>query len=170
MTLDLNACAPLVEPTLLRQIVRVESGGNPYAIGVVGGRLARQPANLQEAVATARSLERNGWNYSIGAGQINRVHFARFGWSDPRAGFDSCANLAASQQVLRECYARALKRGFPPPGSGTTYSATHAALSCYYSGDLTRGARLGYVDKVLGGGRTAHRAAAKSKPTSMFLQ
>ena len=73
-------CTNGVSPQMMQQIVRVESSGNPFAIGVVGGRLERQPRNLPEALATARSLELNGYNYSIGISQVNRGHFSRLGW------------------------------------------------------------------------------------------
>ena len=46
---------------VMQHVMRVESSFNPYAIGVVGGRLERQPRNLPEAVATARMLEKNGF-------------------------------------------------------------------------------------------------------------
>jgi type IV secretion system protein VirB1 len=171
MFLDFVSCAPLVEPALLQRIVRVESGGNPLAIGVVGGRLARQPSNLQEAVATVQALERSGWNYSIGAGQINRIHFSRFGWTDIRSGFSACNNLAAAQQVLRECYERAVRHGYASANSDSAYGVTHASLSCYYSGDLVRGARLGYVKRVLGKASQPPLPTRKGRAApSMFLQ
>jgi type IV secretion system protein VirB1 len=50
-------CAPQVAPATLAAIVRTESDFHPYAIGVVHGRLVRQPANVGEAIATARALE-----------------------------------------------------------------------------------------------------------------
>ncbi|WP_159069240.1 transglycosylase SLT domain-containing protein, partial [Burkholderia metallica] len=55
-----RACAPNVDPDTLAALVRTESGFNPYAIGVVGGHLTRQPASLDEARATARELAARG--------------------------------------------------------------------------------------------------------------
>jgi hypothetical protein len=72
-------CAPLVAQDTARALIQVESGGNPFAIGVVGGALVRQPANLPEAVATVAALEAAGWNYSVGLGQINKRNFQRYG-------------------------------------------------------------------------------------------
>ena len=40
------SCAPLVAQDTARALIQVESGGNPFAIGVVGGALVRQPVNL----------------------------------------------------------------------------------------------------------------------------
>ena len=46
-------CAPTVHPQTLKSLIGNESTYNPYAIGVVDGRLERQPKSLREAVATA---------------------------------------------------------------------------------------------------------------------
>ena len=67
------SCTDLAVPhDVMHHVVRVESSGNPYAIGVVGGRLQRQPKNLAEAVATAKMLEQKGFNFSLGLAQVNR--------------------------------------------------------------------------------------------------
>lgn len=164
-------CQQLQQAPLMQQIVRVESSGNPFAIGVVGGHLVRQPRSLEEAVATAASLESLGRNYSVGTGQINRVHFKRLGWRENVAtGFDTCSNLRASYGVLQACYDKALRAGYAPTASGGAYSAVHAALSCYYSGDLTAGARLGYVSRVLGpqAAVVPQRPGRKSAPSMML--
>jgi type IV secretion system protein VirB1 len=166
-------CAQIQQAPIMRRIVQVESGGNPYAIGVVGDHLVRQPRSLDEALATAQALESAGFNYSIGSGQINRVHFKRLGWSqDLAGGFDVCANLRASAEVLQECFERAVRAGYPESPRPGVYDATHAALSCYYSGDLVAGAQLGYVSKVLGAQAAVaprHAGKRKAAPTSMML-
>lgn len=136
------ACAPQVHPTTALALVATESSANPFAIGVVGGRLERQPGHWAEAIATATALERAGWNYSVGLAQINRSNFARLGLSVESA-FEPCANLAAMQAVLSECYVRASARSAAPQ------QALRASLSCYYSGNFTTGLRHGYVRKVV---------------------
>jgi type IV secretion system protein VirB1 len=137
------ACAPAVHPTTVRAIVAVESGFNPHAIGVVGGALLRQPRSAAEALATAQALEAEGWNYSVGLGQINRGNFARLGLAMHTA-FEPCTNLAALQAVLVECFSRA------GPGSPQRpQQALRDALSCYYSGNFSTGYRHGYVDRVV---------------------
>ena len=65
-------CAPSVHPQTMAAVVGVESGSNPFAIGVVGGTLVRQPNHLAEATATAQALDRAGYNFSMGIAQINR--------------------------------------------------------------------------------------------------
>jgi|JI8StandDraft_2_1071088.scaffolds.fasta_scaffold05966_4 type IV secretion system protein VirB1 len=130
------ACGPLAVPDdVMAHVVHVESSRNPFAIGVVGGRLLRQPRNLGEAVATVRMLEARGYNYSIGLAQVNRVNFARFGLDTPESGFDVCNNLAAGAKILAECLQRHEGRWGD-------------AFSCYYSGNARTGYEHGYVQKV----------------------
>jgi len=135
------SCAPLVAQDTARALIQVESGGNPFAIGVVGGALVRQPANLPEAVATVAALEAAGWNYSVGLGQINKRNFQRFGLN-PQTAFEPCANLNAMQGILGECFSRASRRA-------STQAALRDAFSCYYSGNFQTGHQHGYVSKVL---------------------
>ncbi|SAK83257.1 lytic transglycosylase catalytic [Caballeronia fortuita] len=141
-------CAPGVHPTTLRGIVRTESAGKPYVIGVVGGRLERQPRNLAEAVATARALERQGFNFSMGLGQVNRYNLAKYG-ERYETVFAPCRNLKAGSAILKDCYQRARAR-IPDD-----QLALRAAFSCYYSGNFTRGFRpdrdgqRSYVQKVV---------------------
>lgn len=143
----LLACAPLVAPSTALALVRVESGGNPYAIGVVGGHLVRQPRNLSEAQATAQALEQAGWNYSVGLGQINRINFARFGLT-PQTAFEPCENLRAMQGVLSECFVSASNKA-------AEQLALRRALSCYYSGNFSTGFAHGYVARVVNTAFTA---------------
>lgn len=139
-------CAPSVHPTTLQAIVKTESGFNPYAIGVVGGRLARQPRTQAEAVATARALEAAGWNYSMGLAQVNRANLRVYGLTAETV-FDPCANLRAGGAILTDCYSRASAGGRVPQ------DAVRASLSCYYSGNFTRGFKAdsggtSYVQRV----------------------
>lgn len=134
------ACAPLVHPDTARALVMVESGMNPHAIGVVGGVLDRQPRRLGEALATARALQQQGWNFSVGLAQINVRNFERLGLTTQTA-FDPCTNLRAMQTVLGECLART-ERG------ASEQTALRKTLSCYYSGDFVTGFRHGYVRRI----------------------
>ncbi len=134
-------CAPLVAEDTAQALIQVESSGNPFAIGVVGGALERQPANLAEAVATTAALDAAGWNYSVGLGQINKRNFQRFGLTAASA-FEPCPNLAAMQGILSECFSRASERQ-------PKQAALRDAFSCYYSGNFVTGHQHGYVGKVL---------------------
>jgi type IV secretion system protein VirB1 len=135
------ACAPQVHPDTARAIASVESSFNPYAIGVVGGQLVRQPRNRAEALATIDALHAAGWNYSVGLGQINIGNFPRLGLTAQTA-LDPCTSLTAMQAVLCECYGRAAV-------TNAAQTALRFALSCYYSGNFTTGMRHGYVRKVV---------------------
>ena len=141
-------CAPAVHVQTMRSVVAVESSFNPFAIGVVGGRLKRQPRTLAEAVATAENLQRLGYNFSVGWSQVNRYNFAKYGLTLQMA-FDKCHNLRAGSGILQACFRDARKK-FP-----VEQRALRAAFSCYYSGNFLRGFRpdragdISYVDKVV---------------------
>ncbi|WP_081284025.1 lytic transglycosylase domain-containing protein [Stenotrophomonas maltophilia] len=148
--LEMMACTDLAVPAeIMRHVVNVESSFNPYAIGVVGGRLARQPKNLAEAVSTSRMLEREGYNFSLGIAQVNRYNLSRHGLDSYEKAFNVCPNLQAGSRILAECYAR----------SGQDWGK---AFSCYYSGNFTTGFRHGYVDKVMTSWRSAGNTAVAS--------
>lgn len=100
------ACAPQVDTGTAHGLVSVESSFNANAIGVVAGSLVRQPRSRAEALATSRQLQADGWNYSVGLGQINARNFRRLGLT-VEAAFEPCANLAAMQLLLVECFERA---------------------------------------------------------------
>jgi len=142
-------CAPTVAPQTMAAVIQVESTFNPYAIGVVGGRLQRQPKTHAEAVATAKALEADGWNFSVGAAQVNRYNLPKYSLSYEEA-FEPCASLRAGSKILEDCYTRALPRVNSEP-----QRALQLAFSCYYSGNFTRGFRPdkagepSYVQKVL---------------------
>jgi len=141
-------CAPTVSPPTMAAILHVESGFNPYAIGVVGGRLARQPSTFDEAIATAKALEAANWNFSVGIAQINRHNLAKYALTYEQA-FEPCANVRVGAKILEDCFVRAKHH------TTDTQAALRAALSCYYSGNFTRGFRPdsagkpSYVQKVL---------------------
>lgn len=135
-------CAPTIAPQTLAAVAHVESSFNPFAIGVVGGRLERQPRNQSEAVATARELERLGYNFSLGAVQVNRYNLAKYGESYETI-FDLCRNIRAGAAILEECFTRA------KPIYKDDQKALRAAFSCYYSGNFSTGFKHGYVQKVV---------------------
>lgn len=129
-------CGTLHVPvSVMQHVADVESSFNPYAIGVVRGQLNRQPKNLAEAVATAKMLEKAGYNFSLGIVQVNRYNLKKYGLNTYEKAFDVCSNLQAGSKILKECY----------------ISARHdwgKAFSCYYSGNFTTGFRHGYVQKI----------------------
>lgn len=146
--MELMGCQDLAVPVdVMHHVVRVESSYNPYAIGVVGGKLARQPRNESEAVATARMLESKGYNFSLGLAQVNRHNLEKYGLDSYQQAFQVCPNLQAGARILAECYGR----------SGNDWGKS---FSCYYSGNFVTGFRHGYVQKVYASMRTDHGIAA----------
>jgi type IV secretion system protein VirB1 len=150
-------CAPHVHPTTIQAMVRTESGFNPYAIGVVGGHLERQPRTLAEAVSTAKALDAERINFSVGLGQVNSANLSQYRLTYETA-FDACANLQAGADILRRCYTRAATR----MGAGDT--ALRAAISCYYSGNFTRGLKADFR-----GTSYVQRVSANAQATSASI-
>jgi type IV secretion system protein VirB1 len=133
---ELLACPNLaVSSEVMQHIVHIESSANPYAIGVVGGRLERQPKTLPEALATVRMLDDKGYNFSVGLAQVNRANLGRYGLDTYEKAFSACGNISAGAQILAACYADA-------------HGDWGKAFSCYYSGNFTTGFRDGYVQKI----------------------
>jgi type IV secretion system protein VirB1 len=156
------ATLTLLLASTARALIATESAGNPFAIGVVGGVLLRQPVNLAEAVATTQALQAAGWDYSVGLAQINRRNFARQGLTSTTA-FESCANLGAMQRILGACFTRASRASqrAPKPASQPGQTALRDAFSCYYSGNFVTGHQHGYVNRVLA---AAHKHRYADRP------
>lgn len=150
--LEMMACTDLAVPAeVMSHVARVESAMNPYAIGVVGGRLVRQPKSLDEALSTARMLEDKGYNFSLGIAQVNRYNLAKYGLDSYEKAFQICPNVVAGSQILAECY-------------GRSSSDWGKAFSCYYSGNFVTGYRHGYVQKVYASIASAARSATSAIP------
>jgi type IV secretion system protein VirB1 len=153
--LEMLACPNLaVSPEVMQHIVRVESGANPYAIGVVGGQLERQPKNMAEALATAQMLDTKGYNFSVGLAQVNRANLGRYGLDSYQKAFGACANLSAGAHILADCHASA-------------HGDWGKAFSCYYSGNFATGFRDGYVQKVYASINQEANEPGKVRPTSV---
>lgn len=145
--IELTNCTGLAVPhEVMHHVVRVESSFNPYAIGVVGGRLVRQPKTLPEAVATVRMLEQRGYNFSIGVAQVNRYNLGKYGLDSYEKAFDVCPNLQAGSRILAECFQRSQDWG--------------KSFSCYYSGNFVTGFRHGYVQKIYASMRGSQAGAS----------
>lgn len=139
---EIQRCLPYEYHEIMKKIVKVESGGNPYAININGGaKLSRQPQNYYEAVSTANYLISQGYSIDMGMAQINSQHFSKKGFLY-KIGitvediFDSCTNLRAGAKVFGDAY---LKNN----------SNIVSALSAYNTGSPVRGIQNGYVNKVL---------------------
>jgi type IV secretion system protein VirB1 len=122
LTLSLQ-CAPTIYPDTSLDVAKIESGLNPFAIGVVGQK-GIFPRNLTDALAHIDKLKANGKNFSVGLMQINQINFSHYGVTAKQL-FDPCINLSVFEKIMTDCYRRGgtLKR----------------ALSCYYSGNFDTG-------------------------------
>lgn len=146
--LEMLACQDMAVPMdVMQHVINVESSRNPYAIGVVGGALARQPKQLDEALATVRMLEEKGYNFSVGLAQVNRYNLPKYGLDSYEKAFRQCDNLVAGSRILAECYKR----------SGNDWGKS---FSCYYSGNFVTGFRHGYVQKIYDSIERGQRLAA----------
>jgi type IV secretion system protein VirB1 len=100
---EMLACQDMAVPMdVMQHVINVESSRNPYAIGVVGGALARQPKQLDEALATVRMLEEKGYNFSVGLAQVNRYNLPKYGLDSYEKAFRQCDNLVAGSRILAE--------------------------------------------------------------------
>ena len=135
-----DKCAPDVSKDTLQALVKTESGMNPLAVAVVGGKV-KQPTSLKDALNLVRELEKNDSNFSLGLGQINKKNFDRLGVTAEDM-FEPCKNLQASEHILKECFVKAQKE---EKSEGRQLGD---ALSCYYSGNEKTGYK-GYVQQVV---------------------
>ncbi|EDP9048744.1 lytic transglycosylase domain-containing protein [Salmonella enterica subsp. enterica] len=127
-------CAPNVHPDTSLDVVRVESGMNPYAIAEIIPRSERKsgqrgfisylPKSKQEALKIVSEIEKRKHRYSVGLMQITSTNFKKLNVTADDL-FSPCENLKAYEKIITDCWLRGgtLKR----------------ALSCYYSGNFSTG-------------------------------
>lgn len=149
-------CAPDVHPQTLRKLATVESSGNPFAIGVVGGALPRQPRTREEALAAIRQLEAQGRNFSVGVVQINRHNVPRYGHTYESI-LEPCNNVRVGAEILKE--------GFALSTAGDEQLRAREALSRYYSGN----ARRGFQPDKPGGTSYVQRVAASGGDVPAYV-
>lgn len=161
--LDLPAlyaeCAPAIHPITAAAVVRVESGGQPFALNV--NRLAGpqpRPRSLDEAVQIAEAYIATGYRVDLGLGQITDRNLPALGLT-VRQVLDPCTNLRAMQAILVDGYRRAVR------SHGEGQSALLVALSTYNTGNQRRGFENGYVARYTGQVVPAleHRTAASAQ-------
>jgi len=136
----IHRCAPDVRPSMMAAIVRVESGGNPYAIddNTTGRRYT--PGRKRRAISILSRLMRAGHQVDAGLAQIDTENFRRYSLT-PESVFDACRNLGAGAAIFRSGYRIAVRAGL----SGQP--AVYHAFEVYNSGRLYGDAR--YADAVL---------------------
>jgi len=131
------ACAPQVASTTMQAIVRVESGGDPYVINIVGVGPTRAKS-AEEAIARTEAAVAAGRNVAMGLMQVTTETAEGLGYTVTQM-FDACTNLQAGARVIADRYqAASATRG---PGQ----PALQAALSAYNTGNFRSGFANGYV-------------------------
>jgi type IV secretion system protein VirB1 len=133
-------CAPTVGPRTMAAIVKVESGGDPFAIGDNTTSRSYHPRLRMMAEALARRLIDAGHSVDLGLAQIDDANLARLGLNVQTA-FDACASLAAEAQILAEDYSLAARY------FGAGQVALRHAIGMYNTGRLDAGGA--YVRRVL---------------------
>ena len=100
-------CAPHVAPVTSLAIIKVESGGDPWAIGDNDARHAYFPRSYADAVALARDLLARGHNIDAGLMQVNSGNWTTYGLT-PETVFDPCTNVNAGAAILSRSYRTAI--------------------------------------------------------------
>lgn len=167
----LARCAPMVAPSTMQRVLKVESGFRPHVIGyhiTKDGRayqLSRQPTDKAEATAWARYLLANGYRFDAGIAQVNSSNFTRLGLKAEDL-FNACSSIRAGGQILSEFYWSAVRQ------YGEGQMALLAAISAYQTGSFSAGFQTGYVQRVTGlrinlsgvGSKGKGRAQASESP------
>lgn len=141
----LSCSDPYAHRSIITAIVKVESGGNPWAININsknGVKLVYQAKTLEQAQAWVRWFAQNGYNIDIGLAQINIKNINKYKL-DPTTFLEPCTNLAMAGKILKSNYDNASK------SSSTSDDAIKKAISAYNTGNFRYGFANGYVGKVM---------------------
>jgi type IV secretion system protein VirB1 len=141
----MHQCAPNVAPATTSAIIQIESGGNPFALGVNGPISKRpHPRSAAEAAQLARFYIAQGYSVDLGLMQINSRNLRGLGYTVEQI-LDPCNNLRAGSWIISRGYAGAARR------FGEGQDALRAALSAYNTGNYEQGFKNGYVAKYYPG-------------------
>lgn len=152
-------CAPSVAPATMLAIVRTESAGHVYALGVNGTLSPPRPKDLATAAMLARRYIGAGYSVDLGLAQINSRNLARLSMSIEDA-LDPCHNLAGGATILTQNFVALSSDTLPQ-------ARLRVALSLYNTGSKRRGFSNGYVRKVLANAGSV-AAASRSVPARAF--
>lgn len=142
LTPIIQQCAKHTASSTMLAIIKTESGGNKFALGLNKGfKLKYQPRNEQEAISWVNYLEQNNYNFDIGLGQININNLHKYGYK-AKDGLDPCINLQLAEKILGDNYTNAKK------SSRTEQEALAKAISAYNTGNFAGGFKNGYVARV----------------------
>jgi type IV secretion system protein VirB1 len=147
-------CGPSVDPSLTKAIIRVESGGNPFAIGDNTARRSYFPVSKADAVQLAGYLLSQGHNLDMGLMQINSCHLGKKGLSLD-ALFDPCGNVNFGTSLLADYFRM-------HSGDPDKTQVLFKALSAYNTGSAWRGPD--YINRILTAINAPYRVAVVNPP------
>ncbi|MDD5375116.1 lytic transglycosylase domain-containing protein [Acidithiobacillus sp.] len=145
-------CAPMVAPSTMAAIVRVESGGNPLAMWNNSTRSMVIPGSRAQAIRYLRHAMAAGQRVDVGLAQVDTGNFAALGLR-PRNAFNACANLRAGGEILHMDWQQALSSGY------RGQQALYHAFEAYNSGRLRGDAQ--YANRILGAAGVPTSAGCK---------
>ncbi|RQW86456.1 MAG: hypothetical protein EHM79_09620 [Geobacter sp.] len=155
-----SQCGPAVAPSTTQAIIRVESGGNPYAIGDNTLKKSFAPKSKQAAVHMAADLLAQGHNLDMGLMQVNSCHLKTMKFTLEEI-FEPCRNITIGTTILADFYRR--------NNTGEDkYLVLFKALSAYNTGSAWRGP--GYVNKILKAAGAPYRVAVSNPPPAKAPQ
>ena len=134
-------CAPMVAPSTMAAIVRVESGGNPMAMWNNSTRSMVIPGSRAQAIQYLRKAMAAGQRVDVGLAQVDTGNFSAFGLT-PRTAFNACTNLRAGSEILHMDWQQARENGY------RGQQALYHAFEAYNSGRLWGDAQ--YANRILG--------------------
>lgn len=141
-------CGENVNPEMLHAIAKTESGLNPYVIANVTDKTSHYFDSDKEAIYFAENLKRSGKKYSAGLMQIYSENFDKYQVDNSNI-FNLCENISTGAKIFKSCYSDS-KSKF----NVNNNEHLQNAMSCYYSGNFTRGFKndegltSSYVDRV----------------------
>jgi len=147
-------CGPSVDPSLTKAIIRVESGGNPFAIGDNTARRSYFPVSKADAVQLAGYLLSQGHNLDMGLMQINSCHLGKKRLSLDDL-FDPCENIKFGTSLLAHHFRM---HSGDPDNSQVFFKA----LSAYNTGSAWRGPE--YINRILEAVNAPYRVAVANPP------
>lgn len=153
-------CGPTVDPATTQAIIKVESGGNPYAIGDNTLRKSFSPKSKGEAVQLAAHLLSKGHSIDMGLMQINSTHLGHRGLSLEKV-FDPCTNIRAGTGILMD-YIHKFDNG------SDRGDVLFKALSAYNTGSAWRGPD--YINRILRAANIQYRVVVVNPPKEVRRQ
>lgn len=133
-------CGPVVHPATTTAIIRIESGGHPYAIHDNTTHKTYKPSSKKEAQWTAYRLLLQGHSIDMGLMQVNSQHIGDMN-IDYRNLFDACYNIRTGTQILAGFYRKYYRSGARPE------AILLLALSGYNTGTPYSG--RAYINRIL---------------------